>query len=54
METAMLKIAIGIAIALAAWVPLGMADARDIPFQAAILGVFINRITFDFPAPDQP
>ena len=36
----MLKLLIGLVIAVAAWVPLSMADPRDIAFQAAILGVF--------------
>ena len=35
----MLKILIGLVIVIAAWVPLSLADPRDIPFQAAILGV---------------
>jgi hypothetical protein len=35
-----LKIAIGIIIALVDWVPLNLSDPRDIPFQAAILGLF--------------
>ena len=32
--------AIGIVIAVAAWVPLNLSDPRDIPFQAAVLGIF--------------
>jgi hypothetical protein len=35
----LLKIAIGIVIGIAAWVPLSLAEPRDIPFQAAILGI---------------
>jgi hypothetical protein len=34
-----LKIAIGVVIALVAWVPLSLSEPRDIPFQAAILGI---------------
>ncbi|MEJ0077316.1 MAG: hypothetical protein WDO17_18135 [Alphaproteobacteria bacterium] len=36
----MLKIAIGIVIALVAWVPLSLSDPRDIAFQAGLLGIF--------------
>jgi hypothetical protein len=36
----MLKVLVGIVIAVAAWVPLNLSDPRDIPFQAAILGIF--------------
>jgi hypothetical protein len=39
METTVLKIAIGIVIALIAWVPLSLSDPRDIAFQAGILGM---------------
>ena len=35
----MLKLVIGIAIGVASWVPLALSGPRDIPFQAAILGV---------------
>jgi hypothetical protein len=36
----MLKVLIGLVIAVAAWVPLNLSEPRDIPFQAAILGIF--------------
>jgi hypothetical protein len=35
----LLKIAIGVVIGVAAWIPLNLSDPRDIPFQAAILGI---------------
>jgi hypothetical protein len=35
----MLKIAIGIVIALISWAPLSLSDPRDIAFQAGILGI---------------
>jgi hypothetical protein len=34
-----LKIAVGIVIALISWVPLSLSDPRDIAFQAGILGI---------------
>ena len=36
-------IAVGLAIVVLSWVPLNMADPRDIPFGAAILG-FVGSI----------
>jgi hypothetical protein len=35
----LLWVVIGLAIAIAAWVPLNTADPRDIPVGAAIFGV---------------
>jgi hypothetical protein len=35
----LLWVAIGIGIALVAWIPLNLADRRDIPFGAAILAI---------------
>jgi uncharacterized membrane protein YeaQ/YmgE (transglycosylase-associated protein family) len=35
----LLWVVVGLGIALVAWIPLNMADARDIPFGAAILGI---------------
>jgi uncharacterized membrane protein YeaQ/YmgE (transglycosylase-associated protein family) len=35
----LLWVVIGIGIALAAWIPLNMADPRGIPFGAAVLGI---------------
>jgi hypothetical protein len=38
-RSTVLKIAIGIVIALIAWIPLSLSDPRDIAFQAGILGI---------------
>lgn len=35
----LLWVVIGIAVGILAWIPLNMADSRDIPFGAAILGI---------------
>ena len=36
----MLKVVIGLVIAVAAWVPINLAEPRDIPFGAAIFAIF--------------
>ena len=34
-----LRLLIGLAIVVVAWIPLNMSDPRDIPFIPAILGI---------------